>query len=61
MNYYGFREIFIKWIDTIIEKKKKTVQAICLNSDVTREFEAETGVRQGRPLSLLLFELHFDP
>ncbi|KAK2708763.1 hypothetical protein QYM36_014389 [Artemia franciscana] len=58
MNYYGFHETLIKWINRIIEK---IVQVICVDSDVTKEFEAETGVRQGWPLSLLLFELYFNP
>jgi hypothetical protein len=57
MNYYGFHETFIKWINRIIEK---IVQVICVNSDVTREFEAEPGVYQGCPLSLLLFEIYLD-
>jgi hypothetical protein len=55
---YGFCKEFIEWIKKTLEKIEQIIVIGNMESD---SFEAETGVRQGCPLSSLLFEIYIDP
>jgi len=55
---FGFGENFIKWMKIIY---LKPVSSILTNSDRSRPFELQRGVRQGDPLSPLLFDISLEP
>ena len=54
MKFYGFGEVFCKWIDILLAERKSSVRNGGYISDY---FEMERGVRQGCPISPLLFIL----
>ena len=52
MLYYGFGEVYCKWIDILLAERKSCVRNGGYISDF---FDMERGVRQGCPISPLLF------
>ena len=54
LNKFNFGENFIKWVKTICTGTKSFVK---VNGYKTFEFDIERGVRQGFPLSALLYTL----
>jgi len=52
LQQFGFHKIFIKWIHTII---KSAFLSIRINGNLVGYFSCSWGVRQGDPLSPLLF------
>ncbi len=54
LKKFGFGDSFIHWIQTIYSN---TQSQICTNGYISEEFKLERGVRQGCPLSPMLFTL----
>ena len=54
LNQFGFGEYFIHWIEVILNKRLASVKN---GGYISREFDLERGVRQGCPLSPLIFVL----
>ena len=54
IGQYGFGENFIKWIKVILNNRTASVKN---GGHISREFSLERGVRQGCPLSPLIFVL----
>jgi Endonuclease/Exonuclease/phosphatase family./Reverse transcriptase (RNA-dependent DNA polymerase). len=52
--HFGFGPIFIQWIEILYKDLKSQV---IFNGHLTQTFKVERGVRQGDPLSPLLFDL----
>ena len=52
MTLYGFKPIFLKWITILLTERKSCIKN---NNFISSFFEMERGVRQGCPLSPLLF------
>ena len=52
MRLYGFKSNFLKWIQILLKERKSSVKN---NNFISRFFDMERGVRQGCPLSPLLF------
>ena len=54
LEKFNFGHSFIKWVKTIYNKVES-----CLSNNgwTSRHFEIQTNIRQGRPLSALLFHL----
>ena len=58
LKRFGFGENFIEWVKIIY---LKPVSSILTNSDRSQPFELQRGVRQGDPLSPLLFDIALEP
>uniref|UniRef100_A0A8C5DDG2 Reverse transcriptase domain-containing protein n=1 Tax=Gouania willdenowi TaxID=441366 RepID=A0A8C5DDG2_GOUWI len=58
LEQFGFGEHFIEWVKIIY---LKPVSSILTNSDRSQPFELQRGVRQGDPLSPLLFDITLEP
>uniref|UniRef100_A0A8C9YJL5 Reverse transcriptase domain-containing protein n=1 Tax=Sander lucioperca TaxID=283035 RepID=A0A8C9YJL5_SANLU len=58
LKQFGFGENFIEWVNIIY---LKPVSSILTNSDRSQSFELKRGVRQGDPLSPLLFDITLEP
>lgn len=58
LKQFGFGESFIEWVKMIY---LKPVSSILTNSDRSQPFELQRGVRQGDPLSPLLFDITLEP
>ena len=54
LEHFGFSKRFIKWIRTIY-KRGKVVSSVIVNGWVSESFEVTRGIRQGCPLSALLY------
>ena len=52
MKIYGFKEHFLEWIKILLTERKSCIKN---NNYISRFFNMERGVRQGCPLSPLLF------
>lgn len=52
MKIYGFKEHFLEWIQILLKERKSCIKN---NNYISRFFDMERGVRQGCPLSPLLF------
>ena len=52
MKIYGFKDNFLKWINILLLERKSCIKN---NNHISRFFQMERGVRQGCPLSPLLF------
>ena len=54
LKHFGFNESFISWVETLY----KGIQTCVINNGwVSEIFENSRGIRQGCPLSALLFVL----
>lgn len=58
LKQFGFGENLIEWVKIIY---LKPVSSILTNSDRSQPFELQQGVRQGDPLSPLLFDITLEP
>ena len=52
LRLYGLKENFLKWIEILLSEKLSCIKN---NNDISRFFQMQRGVRQGCPLSPLLF------
>ena len=52
MKIYGFKQTFLDWVDILLKDRKSCIKN---NNYISRFFDMERGVRQGCPLSPLLF------
>ena len=58
MKKLGFDQIFINWIGMLYRDIKSTVM---VNGVLTEKFCVERGIRQGCPLSMMLYALFQEP
>ena len=58
MKKFGFSDKFIKWIKTLYKDCKSS---ICVNGLLTSNFSIQRSVRQGCPLSMLLYVIFQEP
>lgn len=58
LKKFGFGVNFIEWVKIIYSNP---VSSILTNTDKSQPFDLEHGVRQGDPLSPLLFDIALEP
>ena len=58
LNHYGFSEIFINWIKLLYNNISS---AVLVNNHISEQFQITRSVRQGCPLSPLIYVLALEP
>ena len=63
LHRFGFGDYFIKWVAMLYtdDAESPTSARICLNGHLSRPYVIKRGLRQGCPLSCLLFLLCIEP
>lgn len=59
----GLGNNFLRWIDVLYDRNTQspTTAAVQINGKISRDYKIERGLRQGCPLSCLLFLIVFEP